>query len=198
MLEKTKKKRKVIISVPLVITVLLVGIIVANILVWHDHLGKRAEANALTGQIARVNQKIKGVPVPPEDLAARLATAQAELKAAESAIPATINRNDVIDYIIKLADECQVDVVPLIVEGLIPQNTGASYSALKLNITVTGSLAGVTRLIAELQDSQYKSLTITNLTIARQDQSGASSGFGDATPVTVGMNIALYTYSPAT
>jgi cytoskeletal protein RodZ len=197
MLEKTKKKRKIFISATLVMTVLLVGIIVANILVWQDHLGKRAGADTLTDQIAQVNQKIKEVPEPPDNLAARLEAAQAELKAAETAIPATINRNDVIDYIIDLADECQVEAVPLIVEGWIPQDAGAPYSALKLNVTVTGSLAGVTSLISGLQDSKYKSLTITNLTITRQNQPGVSSGFGDDTPVTVGMNIALYTYSPA-
>lgn len=198
MLEKTKKKRKRFISVPLVIAILLVGIIVANIIVWQEHLRKRAEADTLTGQIAQVYLKIKEVPEPPDDLAARLETAQVELKAAETAIPAAINRNDVIDYIIDLADEFQVEVVPLIVEGWIPENAGGSYSALKLNVTVTGSLFGVTSLISELQESKYKSLNITNLTITRQNKPGVSSGFGDNTPVTVGMDIALYTYSPAT
>jgi len=198
MQEKTKKKRRIFISATLIMTVLLVGIIVANILVWQDHLGKRAEADTLTDKIAQVNQKIKEVPEPPDNLAAGLEAAQAELRAAETVIPAIINRNDVIDYIIDLADKCRVEAVPLIVEGWIPQNAGAPYSALKLNVTVTGSLAGVTSLISGLQDSQYKSLTITNLTITRQNQPGISSGFGDDTPVTVGMNIALYTSSPAT
>jgi hypothetical protein len=181
-----------------VISVLLVGILVGAVLVWHDRLDYRAKAAALASQIAVVNQKIAGTPAPPADLAAGLAAARAGLAEAEAALPASIAPNDVVDYIINLADKCRVEAVPLIVEGWSPESTGSPYNILKLNVTATGRLDGITNFISELQASEYTSLTISDLSIDRLDQPDNSTGFGDATLVSAGMNIALYTYTPVT
>jgi hypothetical protein len=194
---KTKKKQKTLVSATALMAVLLVGIIVADVLVWQDHFRNRAEAAALNDQIAAVEQKIIDTPAPPVDLSARLEAAQADLAAAETALPAAINRNDVIDYLIRLANDCGVEAVPLIIDGWAPESPGSSYSVLKLDVTLTGTLAGVTQMISMLQSSWYQSLTISNLSVSRK---GAltSSGFGDATPVTAGMNIVIYASSPPT
>jgi hypothetical protein len=197
MAEAAKKRDNKLYLANLVMVVLLVGVVVGGILVWRDHLGNRAQVAALNEQIAQVNQKIIDTPAPPADLEAGLASALAGLAAAETALPTAINRNDVVDYIIGLADACRVEAVPLVVEGWVPEGPGSSYSALKLSVTVTGSLSGVTGLISELQDSEYPSLTVTGLSVARLDRPGNSAGFGDDTLVTVDMNIALYTYTPA-
>ncbi len=195
MTEKTKKKPKIFTSPTIVMAVLLVGVVVANVFVWRDHLGDRAEADTLLGQIAAVDQKIAGVQASPDDLATKLEAAQAALAAAHTALPAAINRNDVIDYIIDLANDCGVEAVPLIIEGWAPESHGSPYTVLKLDVTLTGSLAGVTAMIAGLQDSIYESLTVTNLNVNFQGEA-TSSGFSDNTPVTAGMNIVLYASSP--
>jgi hypothetical protein len=195
MKEKAKQKKKMLYLATLGIVALLIGVIIAGTLVWRDHLGNRAEAAALAGQIAEINQKIKDTPGPPEDLEARLEKARDGLDAAENAIPAVIKRNDVVDYIIDLGEECQVEAIPLVVEGWV---TEGDYSALRLNVTVTGRLDGVTDFIAALEDSQYRSLTIGGLSLTCLDPTGGSAGFGDATPVAAGMNIAVYTYSSPT
>jgi hypothetical protein len=197
MAEKTKKKYKALIPASVLAAVLLVGIVVANVLVWQDHLRNRAEAAALTDRIVAVDQKIIDVPAPPEDLAARLEAAQADLAAAETTLPASVNRNDVIDYIINLGLDCGVEAVPLIIEGWAPESPGSSYRVLKLNVTLTGTLAGVTQMLSALQASRYESLTISNLNVERQSTS-ASSGFNDVTPVKAGINIVIYTSSPPT
>jgi hypothetical protein len=197
MLEKTRQKHKALISATTLMVVMLVGIIVANVLVWQGHFRNRAEAAALTGSIAAVDQKIMDVPAPPDDLGARLETAQADLEAAETALPSSISRNDVIDYIIDLAADCGVEAIPIVIDGWSPESPGSSYSVLKLNVTLTGNLAGVTEMLAALQSSRYESLTISNLAIDREG-AATSSGFGDDTPVKVGMNIAVYTSSPPT
>jgi hypothetical protein len=195
MTEKTKKKPKIFTSPIMVMALLLVGIVVANVFVWRDHFGNRAQADTLLGQIAAVDQKNAGVPAPPVDLDVRLDAAQETLAAAETALPAAINRNDVIDYIIDLANDCGVEAVPLIIEGWAPESPGSPYTVLKLDVTLTGSLAGVTAMIAGLQDSIYGSLTVTNLNVNFQGKT-TSSGFSDDTPVTAGMNIVLYASSP--
>jgi hypothetical protein len=188
-----KKLRQSIIPA---IAVLLVGVLIGAVLVWRDHLDNLAEAAALTGRVAEVNQKIAETPAPPSDLAAGLAAARDGLAEAGAALPAAIERNDVVDYIINLADKYRVEAIPLIVEGWSPESPGSPYNVLKLNVTVAGRLDGVTRLLVALQASEYPSLTISDLSVNRLDQPDNSTGFGDATLVTAGMNIALYTYTP--
>jgi hypothetical protein len=196
MLDKYWNNKKLRQSFISVISVLLLGVLVGVILVWHDHLSRCAEASALAGQIAEINQKIADTPAPPSDLAAGLAAARAGLAEAEAALPASIERNDVVDYIINLADKYRVEAIPLIVEGWSPESPGSPYNILKLNVTATGRLDGVTGLLAALQASEYPSLTISDLSITRVDSPDNSNGFGDATLVAAGMNIALYTYTP--
>jgi hypothetical protein len=197
MVVKAGRKKKIVDLLTLVVAVLLAGVIVGGALVWHQDLADRAGANALAGQLAGVNQKIVDTPAPPADLEVGLAAARAEMAAAEAVLPAVIERNDVVDYLISLADKHRVEAVPLVVEGWSPQSPGSPYNILKLNVTVTGRLAGVTDFISDLQDSEYLSLTVTGLSVNRLDIPGSSSGFGSATLVTAGMNIALYTYTPA-
>lgn len=190
-----KKKRALSITTFGVI-VLIAIIVVANIIVWKNHLDKRAQIDALNNEISRVYQRVKETPQPPEGLEARLETAKAELAAAQKALPDAVRRNDVIDYILSTAEECQVQIIPLVSEGWVTENTGQSYRVLKLHGTVTGSLEHATDFMTRLRDSKYPTMTITECTVERlngPDISNPENGM----QVAVNLNIALYTYSPA-
>jgi predicted negative regulator of RcsB-dependent stress response len=105
---------KRIFSLTLLGVVTLVVIIVANVILWRNNEGKRVRIDDLNNEVSQVYQNIAGTPQPADDLESRLAAAEAELVAAQNVLPDTVNQNDVIDYIIEVAAECRVEVVPLV------------------------------------------------------------------------------------
>lgn len=189
-----KKKRAL--SITSFGVIALIAIIVANAVVWAGYRGKCAEVSSLTDEISRVYQSIKETPRPPEGLEARLETAKTELAAAKKALPDAVRRNDVIDYILSTAEECQVQIIPLVSEGWVTDNSHQSYRILKLNGTVTGSLEQATNFISELQDGKYPTMTITELTVERLSGPDISNS-ENSVQVSVSLSIVLYIYSPA-
>ncbi len=192
---ETNRNKKKLFSITSIGLIVLVIIVVANIVVWKDHLGERAQIDVLNNEISHVHQRIGETPQPPQNLEVKLETVKAELAAVQNVFPGTVNRNDVIDYIIDVAEECQVQVVPLISQGWVTENAGQSYRVLKLSGTVTGSLEQATNFISKLQGSKYPTMTITELTVQRLDGLDISN-LEDNIQVAVNMNIALYAYSP--
>jgi Tfp pilus assembly protein PilO len=193
---KTKKKvknKKRLVSANTIILAALIIIIAVNTLVWKNRFEKLAEINLLTGQIANVTQEIKKTQEPAANLQARLNEASANLTAAQTALPAQFNRNDIIDYIIGLSRECQVEVLPVSSEGWVVEKTSQSYPVLKLTATITGSFTQTNEFIYKLQHGEYKALVIPEISITRQSSSDNSTLFsGENTMVTVRLSISIY------
>ena len=188
-----KENKKGLLSVTSIIVAALVIVIVANGIAWQHRLVRSAEIAQLSSELAQVSHDMAKVPVPPADLVVRLALATAGLTAAQTALPPEFNRNDIIDYIINLAKECQVEALPISSQGWLVEKTGQSYPVLKLNCSLTGSFTQTNEFIYRLQNGKYETISVPDISITRQSSpDGAAAFSGDNTKVTVRLNISIY------
>lgn len=175
---------------------LLIAVIVVNFVVWKSNQDKQSQINGLHQEISQVQQKIKGTPGPASDLDARLAAANAALVAAQNALPGAVDRNDVIDFIIATAEQCQVQAIPLNISESSAGKAGQSYQVLQFSTTVTGSLANATNFLTTLQGGQFLSLTITGCIIKKSGSIEFLQPEYQA-EVTIDLTFAIYTAAAA-
>jgi len=193
MVEPENNKRRLL-SITSILAVILVVIVVANIVVWANHLNKRSQVNSLTDELAVINEDIQQMTIPPENLEAEIESARAAVSAATEDFPVSVNRNEVMDFILDIADSCGVRIIPLVSEGWSDEEAGASYRVLGFSGTVTGSIADTTKFIYELQNSRYKTLAITDITITSQPRLYPDNPtYRNDIPVSVSLSIAVYT-----
>jgi hypothetical protein len=193
--EEKGRKYRWLYSPTTIIAGLLIIIVVASAVIWKNRLDKSTEINSLTAEINQVSQKIQKISPPAPDLEARLAEARSALAAAQTAVPLEFNRNDIIDYIISLSRECQVEVLPISSQGWLIDN---GYPVLKLNATVTGTFTRTNDFISRLQSGKYETLTIPEMSIARQStETGAGAFSGDEMMVATQLSISIYARSAA-
>jgi hypothetical protein len=186
------KKRKL--PIMLLGAVALVIVIVVNIVVWRGYFDKQAQAGALNVEVQQVKQLIAQAAEPPSELKSQLAAVQADLENALAVFPENIDRNDIFDFILDTAEECQVQIIPLISEGKESGGTGRSYKVLKYHGTVTGSLGHTSSFMTKLHSGKYSTMIISDCTVQRVSQEGNISSIDDIT-VVVELNLALYVSS---
>jgi hypothetical protein len=174
----------------------LVVVIAANVLVWKSNRDKRAQINILNNETSQVQQKTAGTPAIPSNLDARLTSAKIGLAKAQSALPGAVNINDVFDYLIDVAEQCQVQAIPLVSEGTELGSSSQPYRVTSLSVTVTGSLGNVKKYMTGLQGDIFPTLVITDCTIDKTEGTDYSRPEND-TQVMVNLSIAIYTASPA-
>jgi len=187
---------KRIISLTSLGVMVLVIVIAANVVVWKNNRDKQAQISVLNNEISQLQHKIKGTPAPSSDLVSRLTTAKVALAEAQKVLPGAINLNDVIDYIIDVAEQCQVQAVPLVSEGLAP-DSNQSYQVSTFSVTVTGSLENAMNYMTSLQGSKFPTLFITDCIIDKTEVTDYTRP-ENSTQVTVNLVIAVYTSSPPT
>jgi hypothetical protein len=176
--------------------VALIVIIAANIVVQNSRLDKEAQIALLNDELSQVRQQVLQGQEPPADLEYRLETAKSELAAAQQTFPSAVDRNDVVDFILNTAEECQVEFIPLVSEGWATENFGQSYNVLKYHGTVTGSLENAKKFMTRLHEGQYPTMTITDCTVQRIGGIDVNQP-ADSIQVTIELKIALYTFTPA-
>lgn len=185
---KTGKKRRF--SIVWLGIIAIVVLIVANVFIWRNYPDKLAQADVLKAQVEQVEQQISQVVAPPSDLEAQLETAKGKLAKALQVFPANVDKNDVVDFILTTAEECQVELVPLSAEGA---GVGTYYE-LRYSGTVTGKLSQVSNFMTNLHNSKYPTMVITDCTVLRigiPDASITESDFD----VTINFNVTLYVSS---
>jgi hypothetical protein len=138
------------------------------------------------------------VTVPADNLTAKLEEVKAALAATQTGFPNTIDRNKIIDYLLDLADEYRIQILPLESDGWNVVNIGQDYRVLRMGIIADGSLKDVEAFIIGLQTGRYPTLVVSDFTIGRDVV--ASPGFpGDEMQVSVNLRIGIYTIaSPLT
>lgn len=186
----TNKKRKI--PWMLLGVVALVAIIVANVLMWRGSLDAQSRVDDLKAEAAQVNQQVsQGVPLPPTDLEAELEQAEDDLAEALQVFPSNINGNDVIDFIIAVAAECSVDLVPLVSDGESADSDGQSVVIFRYHGTVSGTIYHTSSFLTKLQTGRYQTLVLTECNVKRilTIDNPAS---GDSVLVTVDFSIAIY------
>jgi hypothetical protein len=189
---ETKNKKKSRFPIVWLGVFALFIIIVANIIVWNKYFENQGQVQILKDEITLVNEKISQTAEPPSDLESRLEIVKDDLEIARQVFPQNVDGNDVVDFILNTAEECQVQIVPLVSEGWGTERQ--SYTALKYHGTVTGSLAHATNFMTMLRSSKYPTMIITQCTIKRITAQNISIPESDI-EVTIDLVIALYASS---
>jgi hypothetical protein len=194
----TKKGNvKGLLSATAVIVALLVIVIAANGVVWKNRLARSAVITGLETDLVQVNRNIARIPAPLDDLDVKMAAATAALSAAQTALPPEFNRNDAVDYILKLAEECQVLAMPISSQGWAVEKTALPYVTLKLNTTVNGDFSRVNDFIYRLQHGKYPTLAVPEIDMTRSSDPDLTSDFsGENTDVSVRLSIIIYARLP--
>jgi hypothetical protein len=187
-----KKKMISLTTIGLAVLIIVIG---ANVLLWKSNRDRQSEILILNGEISQVQHKIKGTPVPSADLVSRLAAAKNALTEAQNTLPDAINANDIIDYMIDVADQCQVQAVPLVSEGQEHGKSAQPYQVATFSVTVTGSLKNTTNYMTNLQEGRFPTLFITNCAMDKLEDTDFSRP-ENSTQVTVKLSIAVYTAAP--
>ena len=190
MMDKEQKKKKI--SVNNVGLILLVIIGVAYFYVWQARGNAAAQVAELSDNLTAAQMQTNALSVPPGDLQVQLATVQAELAAAKTGFPNSLDRNEVLDYLLSVAADSKIVILPVVSDGWKDVKIGQSYRVLNIKAAAQGSLKDVESFMTAIQAGRYPTLVITGCQITRTDIMVA--GFpGDEMPVKVDMEIGVYT-----
>ncbi len=183
----------------LLITVLIVILLVVYYLLGMDYLKQRQQQAALAPQINDVALLLEQMPEPPRELEQRLASAQDNLTAEQKAFPGEMNSTQVINNILKLADECQVKAIPLVTEPWSAVKIGEQdYYLFRLNVAVEGSFSNLVSFTGKLENEVFETLVVENLSVTRiTGQSGEGTVPEGNIPVSASLDLAIYTGPPA-
>jgi Tfp pilus assembly protein PilO len=184
-------EEKPILKSKLIITFLIIAI-VALLGVYYflemDYLGKCQGHEALAAQINEATQTLAQTPEPPQDLEQRLAAAEASLVAAQVDFPQDLNSTQVINAILKLADECQVRVIPLATRPWSPESIGEGYHVFRINMVIRGSFSQLISFVSQLENGEFGTIVVEHLSVKR----GAGPDV-ETIPVTAYLDLAIYT-----
>lgn len=151
----------------LIIACLFVALVAAYGLMGMDYLKQHKEQAALASAITGVTQKLAQTPQATQNLEQKLAAAQASLAAAQNVFPGNLNSTQVIDKILKLADERQVKAIPLATKPWSPES-GKGYPVFRLHMTVEGGFSQFVDFISRLEKADFATLVIENLSVTRR------------------------------
>jgi hypothetical protein len=191
---KNKKKRKV--SLNTLGIILLIVLAAANFYVLQAKNSSKSQIDYLITNTNMVLQQTARLEQPPDDLKSRLEAVKDEFAAIQADFPNTVDRNEVIDYILEVAGECGVQILPLISDGWTEQALGQSYNVLTVSATAEGNLGDVKKFMTNLQNGKYSTLTIPQCVVARGSAPGIPAD-SDAIYVSVNMRIGIYTLATA-
>jgi hypothetical protein len=190
MIEQNKKKKKLTLNT--VGLILLAVILVAYFYVWKSGVNVKAQVFELSNNVTIAELQTKTIAAPADDLETRLNQVKAELAATQTGFPASVDRNQVIDYLLDTAGDYGVDILPLMSDGWAVENTGQEYIVLKITAIAEGALKDIEKFMTGLQNGRYPTLVISQCTVERKDV--ALPGFpGDEMMVIVNMKIDVYT-----
>ena len=182
-------------KLPIVILIIILSVV--YYLFGMDYLNQRKEQKALTSQIADVTQTLGDMPEPPQNLEQQLEAAEASLVAKQGAFPGKMGTTQVIDTILRLADDCQVKAIPLITEPWSKENIGQhDYYVFRLNLTVEGSFSQLVNFVGELENGGFNTLIVENVSLTRLSQQSEDEAAAEGIiPITAGLDIAIYAQS---
>ena len=183
----------------LLITLAIVIILVGYAYFGMGYMKQRSEHEVLTSQITDVSQTLAQIPKPPQDLEQRLEAARASLAAEQSAFPGKMNSTQIINTILKLADDCEVKAIPLVTQPWSMEDAEEhDYYVFRLNVTVEGRFSQLSSFISKLENGEFKTLIVEDLSVTRVTEQSERETVTEGTiPVTASVELAIYTQSPA-
>jgi hypothetical protein len=164
-------------------------------LIGTDYLKQRRENKALGPQIGEMAQLLAQIPPSPADLEQRLEAAQSEFQATRDSFPDRANTTQVVNYILRVAEDRGVKAIPLITQPWSTESVGDhDYTVFRCDISVTGTFAKLVEFVNQLETGELKTLIIESLSVERATE---KSGEEDGILVEASGTIAIYTQPPA-
>ena len=181
----------------LLVIPLIVVLLVVYAYFGMGYLKQRDEQEGLASQITEVTQLLREVPQPAQDLEQRLEAARAGLAAEQSLLPGKINSTEIIDIVLRLADECGVKAIPLTTERWSAVKIGEySYSVFRLDVVVQGYFSELVDFLGTLENGELETLIVEDLSVVRIDEdSGEETVSEEITSVTASLALVVYAQS---
>ena len=181
-----------------IIAFIIIVLLVAYGFLGIDYTKQRKEHEALAVSIADMTQELQQIPAPAQNLEQRLAAAEASLATAQSAFPGKPNSTQLINRILKLADECQVKVIPLTTQQWSSEKVGKGYLTFDLQMTVQGRFDQFVNFIDRLENGEFSTLVIEDLSVTRVINKAEGRVLPDTTPsIKANLDVAIYARSAA-
>jgi hypothetical protein len=159
MTEQTKKKTKLTLNTAGLILLVIIG--VAYYYLWQARAGTAEQIADLSGNLTVVQMQSRLIKAPADGLQAQLTTLQAELAAAQSGFPNTLDRNEILDYLLDVASDNHVSILPVASDGWKSVVIGQPYRVLTIQALAQGSLKNVETFMTGIQTGRYPTLVIT-------------------------------------
>lgn len=176
------------------VIVLILALLTAYIFFGTDYMKRREEHRVLADQIAQVSETIVVVPQPAQDLEERLAAAKENLATEQSKFPDSVSSTEIIDTILKLADESEVKAIPLVTEPWSTKKIGEhEYRVFRLHLRVEGSFLQLVYFVNQLESGELEALVVEDLSVTRDNEQAAEHGISEGTvAITASLNLAIY------
>ena len=194
LLGKSKNKKLTRLAITWFGVIALITIVVVNIVMWKNYFEKQSQLDVLKSEVQLINEQISQVAEPPTDLESKLEKAEDDLVIAQQVFPENVDRNDVVDFILITAEECDVQIMPLIFDGWGAGRAGQSYLVLRYYGTVIGKVSDATNFLTKLRNGDYTTIVITECTVERRSGPDISIPDDDI-EVIIDLAIELYTSS---
>ena len=182
-------------KLPIVILIIILSMV--YYLFGIDYMNQRKEQKSLTSQLAEVTQTLGEVPEPPQNLEQRLEATQASLAVEQSAFPSRMNTTEVVDTILKLADDCDVKAIPLATEPWAEEKIGEhGYPVFRLNLVVEGSFSQLVDFVKKLGNGGFNTLIVENVRVARVTEASDEESVAEGIIfITANLDLAIYAQS---
>jgi Tfp pilus assembly protein PilO len=178
------------------IAFIILLVIIAGLLVTYYFLGtglmkQRHNNEALASQLTEKTDELAAALKPSQDLDARLAEAEENLADAISSIPTDLNSTMVINDILKLAEVCKVNAIPLTAGPWSEGSISQGYHVFNITMSLKGDLTQVHTFIDQLENVEFKTFIVENLVVEREAKT--------STQVQASLNLSIYSrYTPTT
>jgi len=184
----------------IIITFVIVILLAVNYLFGMEYFKQRQEHDPLTSQITDITRTLAQIPEPPQDLEQRLETARSLIIAERNTFPDRINSTQVINSILRLADDHQVKVIPLSTSPPSIEVFGEhEYYVFRLNITLEGKFQHLVSFVNELGQGESQILTVAALAVTRvENQHEEEAAIEEDIHVTASLELAVYARTSAT
>jgi Tfp pilus assembly protein PilO len=182
----------------LLITLLIIVLVVVYCRLGIDYMKQDSEREALASQITDATQTLVQMPKPPDYLDQQLSAAQASLAAEQSTFPGEMNSTNIVNTILKLAEECEVKAIPLITQPWTTENSSDnSYAVFRLNVAVTGTFTQLVSFLSKLENGGPRTLIVEDLSVTTvTEPSGGKNAPEGTVLVNTSLDLAIYAQTP--
>jgi hypothetical protein len=193
-IETNQKKKKISLNtIGLILLAVIAGLYFYT---WQAGTTTQTQVFETSQNVTIAALQAKMYTTSVDDLNGQLEAAQNKLTAADTGFPVTVDRNEVIGYILDIAQDHNIQILPLASDGWAAQNIGIGYMVLQISANAEGALKNVNAFMDALQKGRYPTLVIPEFSISRMDVGQA--GFpGEDMKVAVSMKICIYTVPQA-